>query len=143
LAEDCRNTLRGKYNTKGEDNNMSRNKAIIREFIKSWSKLDAKELAGYFTEDGIYHNMPIQPVQGRDNIENFILGFSGTWTETTWEIINIVADGDFVVAERVDRTKAGEKSVDLPCVGVFELENGKIKAWRDYFDLSAYMNALS
>ena len=122
---------------------MSRNKAIIREFIKSWSKLDAKELAGYFTEDGIYHNMPIQPVQGRDNIENFILGFSGTWTETTWEIINIVADGDFVVAERVDRTKAGEKSVDLPCVGVFELENGKIKAWRDYFDLSAYMNALS
>ena len=44
-----------------------------------------------------------------------------------------------MVTERVDRTKTGDKSVDLPCVGVFELENGKIKVWRDYFDLNTYM----
>jgi len=122
---------------------MSRNKTIIREFIKAWSKLDAKELASYFTDDGIYHNMPIQPVQGRDNIESFIAGFLANWTATTWEIVSIIADGDFVVAERVDKTKVGEKSVDLPCVGVFELEDGKIKLWRDYFDLDTYMKEIS
>jgi len=32
---------------------------------------------------------------------------------------------------------------DLPGTGVFELENGKIKRWRDYFDLGTYVKSLS
>jgi len=122
---------------------MSGNEDVIREFIEAWSRLDPKELAGFFTEDGVYYNMPIQPVQGRANIEEFIRGFSASWTETKWEVVHLISTGDVVVAERIDRTRAGEKSVDLPCVGVFELEGGRIKVWRDYFDLGAYMRALS
>jgi limonene-1,2-epoxide hydrolase len=44
---------------------------------------------------------------------------------------------------RLDRTRAGDKSVDLPRVGVFELEAGKIKVWRDYFDLATYQKGLA
>ena len=47
-----------------------------------------------------------------------------------------------MIAERVDRTKIGGKSVDLPCTGVFELASGKIKVWRDDFDLGTYTRAL-
>jgi len=47
-----------------------------------------------------------------------------------------------VIAERLDRTKAGDKSVDLPVVGVFELKEGKIKVWRDYFDQGTYMREM-
>lgn len=122
---------------------MTKNETVIREFIQAWSRLDPAELAGYFTDDGIYHNMPIEPVRGREKIEEFIRGFSSSWTKTDWDIVNIIADGDLVVAERVDRTMAQEKSVELPCVGVFELKEGKIKVWRDYFDLGTYMNAIS
>lgn len=122
---------------------MSKNETVIRGFIQAWSRLDPVELAGYFTDDGIYHNMPIEPVQGREKIEDFIRGFLSSWTETDWDIVNIIAEGDLVVAERVDRTKTQEKSVELPCVGVFELKDGKIKVWRDYFDLGTYMNAMS
>ena len=122
---------------------VSENETVIREFLKAWSRLDPKELASYFTDDGIYHNMPLQPVQGREKIQRFIGGFISSWTKTDWEVVNIVAAGDLVIAERVDRTKAGDKSVDLPCVGVFELENGKIKVFRDYFDLGTYMKAMS
>ncbi len=122
---------------------VSENETVIREFLKAWSRLDPKELASYFTDDGIYHNMPLQPVQGREKIQGFIGGFISSWTKTDWEVVNIVAAGDLVIAERVDRTKAGDKSVDLPCVGVFELENGKIKVFRDYFDLGTYIKAMS
>ena len=122
---------------------VSENETVIREFLKAWSRLDPKELASYFTDDGIYHNMPLQPVQGREKIQEFIGGFISSWTKTDWEVVNIVASGDLVIAERVDRTKAGDKSVDLPCVGVFELENGKTKVFRDYFDLGTYMKAMS
>ena len=43
-----------------------------------------------------------------------------------------------MIAERLDRTEAGEKNVDLPCTGVFEMRDGKIAVWRDYFDMATY-----
>ncbi len=119
------------------------NEKIIREFIEAWSRLDAKELGSYFSEDGVYHNMPSGPVAGRENVENMIAGFIGSWTETQWDVLNLVSAGDVVIAERLDRTKAGDKGVDLPCTGVFEMQDGKIKVWRDYFDLTTYMNGMS
>lgn len=122
---------------------MDDNERIIREFIQAWSRLDPEELAAYFTEDGTYHNMPMGPVSGRANVEQLIRGFAGSWTATTWDLIHIVSDGDLVMTERLDRTKAGDKGVDLPCLGVFELENGKIKVWRDYFDMATYGDAMS
>jgi len=122
---------------------MEDNERIIREFIGAWKRLDAKELASYFAEDGVYHNMPTEPIVGRAEVEKFIAGFSGSWTETNWEILNILCSGDVVIAERLDRTRAGDKSVDLPCVGVFELEDGKIKVWRDYFDFATYGAGMS
>jgi limonene-1,2-epoxide hydrolase len=117
------------------------NKQIISEFIQTWASLDANKIAAYFTDDGVYYNMPAQPVQGRNEIRDFINSFAGAWTKTDWEILNIVEDGDVVIAERVDKTDIGDKHVDLPCTGVFEMQDGKIKVWRDYFDLGTYMKA--
>jgi limonene-1,2-epoxide hydrolase len=121
---------------------MEENQRIIREFIEAWSRLDPGELAAYFAEDGVYHNMPMGPVSGRANVEELIRGFTASWSETTWDVVNVVSSGDLVIAERLDRTRAGDKSVDLPCVGVFELEDGKIKTWRDYFDFATYQRGL-
>jgi len=121
---------------------MSRNTQLIEDFCKAWPRLDPVELAAFFTEDGIYHNMPAGPVQGRSEVEKFIGGFAGTWTKTEWEILNLAEAGDVVFAERLDRTQAGERSVDLPCTGVFTIRDGKIACWRDYFDIGAYTRAM-
>ena len=121
---------------------MTDNETVIRAFITAWSRLDAAELAAFFTEDGVYHNMPARPVQGRENVNAFIAAFVRDWSTTHWDILNIVASGDLVIAERMDRTRVGDKQVDLPCCGVFEMQGGKIKVWRDYFDLATYRTAL-
>lgn len=122
---------------------MADNETVIRDFIAAWSRLDAAELASYFTEDGVYYNMPMDPVAGRENVQNFIAAFLGGWTQTDWDILNLLSAGDVVIAERLDRTVAGDKKVDLPCCGVFEMEGGKIKVWRDYFDMATYGNAMA
>jgi limonene-1,2-epoxide hydrolase len=122
---------------------MERNEQIVRDFIRAWSRLDADELAAFFSEDGVYHNMPMQPVKGRENVRRLIQGFLSTWTQTEWEIRNLLSAGNVVIAERIDRTRAGAKAVDLPCTGVFELEDGKIKEWRDYFDFASYQRAMA
>ncbi len=95
---------------------MNENENIIKEFISAWSELNAEKLAEAF----------IQP-----------------WTSTTWDLLSIASEGDLVIAERLDRTQAGEKSVDLPCVGIFQMEEGKIKSWKDYFDSKTYFDAMS
>ncbi len=122
---------------------MTRNEEIVRDFIRAWARLDADELVGFFTEDGVYHNMPMGPVKGRENVRRLIQGFLSSWTATEWEVRHLLSAGDVVIAERVDRTRAGAKAVDLPCTGVFELENGKIKEWRDYFDMGTYQRGMS
>lgn len=120
----------------------SQNERIVRDFIAAWSRLDPAELAGYFSEDGCYHNIPTEPVRGRANVERFIGAFTANWTRTDWEVVSIGAVGDRVYAERVDRTQASQGNVDLPCLGVFEMRDGKIDEWRDYFDLNTFTKSM-
>ncbi len=122
---------------------MSAAAQTVRDFIDAWPRLDPDELADWFTEDGVYHNMPSGPVQGRETIRSFIAGFIRPWAETRWEVLSLIADGDTVIAERVDRIRVGEKWIELPCCGVFHLRDGKIALWKDYSDLPTYTRALA
>jgi limonene-1,2-epoxide hydrolase len=122
---------------------MRTNEEVVRDFVAAWSRLDVDGIVAFFTSDGTYHNMMSKPVSGHDNLRNFIAGFIKDWTQTTWDVLNIVSQGDIVMAERLDRTRLGDKSVDLPCCGVFELTDGKIRIWRDYFDLATYVRAIA
>lgn len=115
----------------------------IRNFCEAWSRRNPDELAEYFTDDGTYHNMPIQPVSGKETVKGFIANFLATWTETEWQILGLAEAGDTVYCERIDKTKTTQGDVDLPCVGVFEMEGGKIKVWRDYFDMNTFVSAMS
>ena len=122
---------------------MGTNEKIIRDFIAAWSRLNVDELVAYFCEDGVYHNMPADPVAGHEALKAFISAFLTNWEKTDWEILNLLVDGDTVMVERMDRTVAAGKPVDLPCCGVFEMRNGRIAVWRDYFDMTTYVDALS
>ena len=121
---------------------MTDNEKIVSDFIAAWSRLDVEELVGFFAPDGVYHNMPTQPVAGHAPLRAFIGAFVKDWTSTEWDVLNLVSRGDVVIAERLDRTVVGVKPVNLPCCGVFEMQDGKIKVWRDYFDMGTYVSAL-
>jgi limonene-1,2-epoxide hydrolase len=117
--------------------------ATIRAFCADWSKLDTDTMMAYFTDEPTYHNMPGPPAVGAAAVRGTIDRFLKTWQRTEWDVLNVAVSGDVVFAERVDRTDTNGKHVDLPCVGVFEMEGDKIRVWRDYFDLATYTRALS
>lgn len=121
---------------------MADNEQVIRDFIAAWSRLDVEELVQYFCEDGTYYNMPTRPVTGHAALRPFISAFLKDWTSTEWDVLNLISKGDIVFAERLDRTVVGTKPVNLPCCGVFEMQDGRIKVWRDYFDIGTYVSAL-
>ena len=117
---------------------------LVTEFCARWADPDPAQLAEYFTEDGIYHNMPMPPSQGRAAIQEFIAGFTAMCDGIDFVVHRQVVDGDLVFNERTDimRLKNGNR-VELPVTGVFEIRDGKIAAWRDYFDMATVTAAFS
>jgi len=116
---------------------------VVRRFCAAWSNdASAAELAAFFTDDAVYHNMPLEPVKGREaiakNFSSFIRPGAPGIESLKLRIINIVANGPIVMTERVDAFKLPHKSFELPVMGVFEISDGKIKAWRDYFDTKQF-----
>ncbi|HJM28038.1 MAG: limonene-1,2-epoxide hydrolase family protein [Acidimicrobiales bacterium] len=109
--------------------------AIIRSFCEAWSNGDLDKIMGFFDESAVYHNIPMEPAEGLENIRTFIEGFFAMATSIHFEIIHQVVEGDVVMNERVDTLVMGENTIELPVAGIFELANGKIVKWRDYFDM--------
>ena len=122
---------------------MTRSPAdVVTEFCRKWASPDPAELAGYFTEDAVYHNIPMDPVQGREAIGEFIAGFTAGFDGIDFQVHRQVSDGDIVMNERTDvmRRKDGA-DIPLPVMGVFQVVDGKIASWRDYFDLATVTKA--
>jgi limonene-1,2-epoxide hydrolase len=116
---------------------------IVRRFCAAWSSINADELAEYFADDAVYHNIPIAPVAGRDTIKSTIAGFTGGVEKIEFRLRNIVADGPIVLTERVDVFVLPSGTIELPVMGTFEVRDGKIAAWRDYFDMKQFMDQMA
>ena len=109
---------------------------VVRRFCAAWADGDLDAIVGAFTDDAVYHNMPLDPVVGPEAIQAFIEGFIGGVDSVEFQVRHIAADGDVVLTERVDMFSAPGKRIELPVMGTFEVADGRITAWRDYFDLN-------
>jgi limonene-1,2-epoxide hydrolase len=116
---------------------------VVRRFCAVWSNVDPDDIAEFFTDDAVYHNIPMDPLTGRDTIKSFIAGFAGGAEQIDFRVRNIVADGDVVLTERVDVFVMPNGKVELPVMGTFEVRDGKIAAWRDYFDMNQFMDQMA
>ena len=63
--------------------------------------------------------------------------------KTEFQVIRQAASGDVVMNERIDRMQVGDKQLQLAVAGVFEVKDGKIVLWRDYFDLAAFNSQMA
>ncbi|MGH0029365.1 MAG: limonene-1,2-epoxide hydrolase family protein [Myxococcota bacterium] len=113
---------------------------VVRDFCAAWDRADLDAIMGAFTEDAVYHNIPMAPCKGKEEIRRFIGGmFAGMVKSVHFEILKQLVDGRTVMNERVDTLVMGDREVALPVCGVFELTaDGKISAWRDYFDAAQF-----
>lgn len=124
---------------------MATNSEIVTAFVREFdvAEPDGEKLAAYFTEDAVYHNIPMKPVEGRAAIAAALGGMQATMLSRGWEVLHQVADADVVMNERIDRFTVGGRPIEIPVVGVFELREGKIAAWRDYFDLAMFQKRMA
>jgi limonene-1,2-epoxide hydrolase len=120
---------------------------VVRRFCAAWSDgMGADDLAAFFSDDAVYHNIPLAPVTGREAIANsfatFIRPGAPGIEAIEFRIINIAADGPVVMTERVDVFKLPDRSFEVPVMGIFEVRAGRISAWRDYFDMNQFTSRM-
>lgn len=117
---------------------MNNGKSVIEALVATFNRKDVEAVMAFFTPDAVYHNMPMAPVSGLEAIRGVIEMFTSPAEIIDWQIVEMAENGPVVFAERLDRFVMNGKTVDLPCAGVFHLDEGKIRLWRDYFDMQTW-----
>lgn len=102
--------------------------------MDAWPSGDATTLARFFSEDATYRNGPLAPALGRDAIVTGLASMMQLGGEVAVDITHLLVEGPVVMTERVDYWKNGEQTATLRVAGIFEVHDGVITAWRDYFD---------
>ena len=112
--------------------------ATVRRLCTQWPTLTRQDYHELLTADCLYINMPMP--QGRcigpDQAHDLIAAFVTSW-DLELTILHIQGDANAILTERLERftskTTPG-KVVELHVMGAFELRDGQIAHWRDYFD---------
>jgi limonene-1,2-epoxide hydrolase len=112
---------------------------VVNEFCRAISRKNLDELLTYFSDDAVFHPMMMEPAKGKAAIRAAIAGFTDTAKSVQFKVLSSATVGNRVMNERADTlvTRAGKKA-EVPAAGFFEIREGKIFAWRDYFDLQTF-----
>ena len=116
---------------------------VVRQFMKLMEPLNYDAAMKFVSEDCEYTNPPpIGTVKGPAGIRAVLEPFFGPTIENEFRIIREATSGNIVFLERLDRHLFGEKWVELPVTGVYEVHHGLITYWRDYFDAPTILGQL-
>ena len=113
---------------------------LVREFCGVWERGELGRLGDFVAEDAVFHMLPLEPTRGLAAIREECRKLDELG-RVRIEIRHLAAAGSVVFTERLDHLRKPDHSGALPVVGVFEVRDGRIVAWRDYFDLGQALDA--
>jgi limonene-1,2-epoxide hydrolase len=116
---------------------------FMATFMAAWPTGDPATLNRFLSEDAEYCNGPLDPVHGREAIVADLGRMMSLGGEVDVDIRHLLSDGAVVMTERVDYLRLGGKTAGLRIAGVFEIHDGVITGWRDYFDPKEFAAQLS
>ena len=121
--------------------------ALVRTFIDLLVANQPDAACAMVSEDCEYDNVPMGKAFGPQGLRDTLTGFFSMCTGIDWEIIRQTSTGSVqhgtVLNEREDRFEIHGRWVTLPVAGIFEIRDGRITLWRDYFDKATLLDAMT
>ena len=118
---------------------------VVSTFLSLWDRPGGLDQAirDYFLPTTVWENVGLATTTGPDEAIALNQGFESQFgvNRIRVETLAIAAVGNKVLTERIDNMLDAAGNVLLPAAvaGIFEIEGGKITAWRDYFDSAGAM----
>jgi limonene-1,2-epoxide hydrolase len=116
---------------------------VVNEFIARVVAMDLDAACELVADDLEYDNVPMGKNHGPEGLKAFLGAIARSVAQVEFVVHRQAAQGDLVLNERTDRFLVGDRWIDLPVAGVFELRDGKIVLWRDYFDMAPVQELLA
>ncbi|MGZ4711969.1 MAG: limonene-1,2-epoxide hydrolase family protein [Acidimicrobiia bacterium] len=117
---------------------------IVNTFMARITALDFDGAFGLVAADIEYDNVPIGKVEGPDGIRSVFAQLDAMGVDgMEWVVHRQVAGEVIVMNERTDKFRAHGKWAEVAVAGVFEVHDGVITLWRDYFDMNAMTAAIT
>jgi limonene-1,2-epoxide hydrolase len=116
---------------------------VVRAFLADLERLDLDAACGHLAPDVVYENVSLPPAQGLGATRRVLGMLTARATGFRAENHRIVADGPVVLTERTDTIELGRLRTSFWVCGTFEVHDGAITLWRDYFDWAAVTGALA
>ncbi len=107
---------------------------IVRAFLSAMAIKDYDGGLPLIAAHCEYHNMPMAKVIGPEGVRAVLEPFFAPTLDNEFVLLRVVSDGPVVFTERLDRHRLEKGWVELPVTGVWEVHDGQITLWRDYFD---------
>jgi limonene-1,2-epoxide hydrolase len=108
---------------------------VVRDFLEALERLDLDTAFALLDDAIVYQNVPFPAARGRAAVERQ-LRFLERCSGFEAAIHHIADDGTgTVLTERTDAMVLGRVRAAFWVCGTFEVRDGRILLWRDYFDL--------
>lgn len=104
---------------------------VVKNWVAAFNRGDAEEVAGFYAEDAVNHQVVQEPMEGRDAIREM---FAREFDRATMvcQIENIFQDGDWAILEWTDPK-------GLRGCGFFNIVGDQIAFQRGYFNELSFL----
>ncbi|HEU4362403.1 MAG TPA: limonene-1,2-epoxide hydrolase [Mycobacterium sp.] len=109
------------------------NTRTVEVFLNALADDDLDTAGAALADDVVYQNVGLPTIYGRRTTIGLFHRMQGR-AEFQVKIHRIAADGSAVLTERTDALIIGPLRLQFWVCGVFEVRDGRITLWRDYFD---------
>lgn len=115
-------------------NIQAQSEEIVERFLNALMQQDHVTISELLHPDIVYTNVSLPTFKGGKRVAGLIkLALSST-RKLKVKNHQLVAKENIVLTERTDILEIGPLHVGFWVCGTFEVEDGKIILWRDYFD---------
>jgi len=109
------------------------NTRTVEDFLYALQDADYATADAFLDDNLVYENVGLPTIHGRARAMKLFRGMEGRAAFEV-KIHRIAAEGGSVLTERTDALIFGPLRLQFWVCGVFEVHNGRITLWRDYFD---------
>jgi limonene-1,2-epoxide hydrolase len=118
----------------------AQNTRTVEVFLNALADEDFDTASATLADDLVYQNVGLPTIYGRDRAMKLFRRMQGR-ARFEVKIHRIAADGTAVLTERTDALIFGPLRLQFWVCGVFEVHDGRISLWRDYFDFYDMLKA--
>jgi limonene-1,2-epoxide hydrolase len=106
---------------------------VVHEFLGALARADVDAAAGYLHPEIAWHNVSLPILRGYPTVTRVLRQLARPGLRFDVIMHHAAGENGVVLTERTDLLGVGPLNAEFWVCGTFELRDGKIAVWRDYF----------